>query len=905
MENDSKSSTVNVIWKRLKESILNFQLNSDQIFYRIGLSIGKKPWIWLLVSFIINCICCPGMIFWKEEVDDLELCVPVNSEIRADAIWVQKHFRDDLRYESIIITAPNILEPEVLQSISEIENAVKNIVVNNHTWKDVCASFLTWFEEDESSLFEDTYSFEFSDEIMQNLNNTMLKDGCIYQSLLKLWQEDDISALTKEKILKDVTKAVRDKSRNHILHNIVPLLSDIEYDEMSNVKSAKATILNWMLKKSNPHSSEWELQFIERVLHGNHTLPSGMEIYAVSSRSFKDVLHEVMMNNMPILCCGLSLITIYVLSMIGRCNAIEQRLYLSLMGVSVVGQALISSYGICYYLGYFYGPLHRVLPFLLLGIGVDDMFVIMHSLQTQTESDKALEIPLRIAKVVQHAGMSITVTSFTNLVAFGIGMTTMMPFLKSFCMFATMGILFLYIFELTFFVSCLVYDERRLEGKRDGCCCRPRSEWKPNECSKKNLQQIIFENYIGPFLMKTYVKVAVITITVCLVCINIWAIFQLKQDFDPLLYLNQDSYPIRFNEKLKKHFPAYGKHGAVYMADVDYYEDRDSLLQLVDALKNNSFINNHSLDPWFVAYDKWLNNINIAHDIESKDEYYGFLTEYLLLTTEGQAYIKDIIFDKLPIGDYNITTSRIPIQHVLVNRTSDQIKAMQSMNELVKVTNLSQDHSHVVIYSPEYISWSANKIIGEELVRNLSLAIVSIGLVTILLLRNLLASFWVISCVIFTLIDLLGSMYFLGLIVEISSSILVLLCIGLAVDYASHVGLEFIRRTGSKDERAIRTLKIIGPPVFNGGFSTFLAFILLASSKAYLFSAFFKLFTAVVAFGLFHGLLFLPIILSLLGPNEMKTTNNTPKECDIKENNGYYTVHLPNKAEDAGGGREN
>lgn len=197
------------------------------------------------------------------------------------------------------------------------------------------------------------------------------------------------------------------RSRNHILHNIVPLLSDIEYDEMSNVKSAKATILNWMLKKSNPHSSEWELEFIERVLHGNHSLPSGMEIYAVSSRSFQDVLHEVMMNNMPILCCGLSLITIYVLFMIGRCNAIEQRLYLSLMGVSVVGQALISSYGVCYYLGYFYGPLHRVLPFLLLGIGVDDMFVIMHSLQTQTESDKALEIPFRIAKVVQHAGMSM------------------------------------------------------------------------------------------------------------------------------------------------------------------------------------------------------------------------------------------------------------------------------------------------------------------------------------------------------------------------------------------------------------------------------------------------------------------------------------------------------------------
>lgn len=103
--------------KRLICEIVREIICSNNFSFRIGLSIGKKPWIWLLVSFIINCICSPGMIFWKEEVDDLELCVPVNSEVRADAIWVQKHFRDDLRYESIIITAPNILEPEVLQSV--------------------------------------------------------------------------------------------------------------------------------------------------------------------------------------------------------------------------------------------------------------------------------------------------------------------------------------------------------------------------------------------------------------------------------------------------------------------------------------------------------------------------------------------------------------------------------------------------------------------------------------------------------------------------------------------------------------------------------------------------------------------------------------------------------------------
>jgi hypothetical protein len=36
------------------------------------------------------------------------------------------------------------------------------------------------------------------------------------------------------------------------------------------------------------------------------------------------------------------------------------------------------------------------------------------------------------------------------------------------------------------------------------------------------------------------------------------------------------------------------------------------------------------------------------------------------------------------------------------------------------------------------------------------------------------------------------------------------------------------------------SLSQMGPPVFNGGFSTFLAFLLLAWSESYVFSTFFK-----------------------------------------------------------------
>lgn len=116
-------------------------------------------------------------------------------------------------------------------------------------------------------------------------------------------------------------------------------------------------------------------------------------------------------------------------------------------------------------------------------------------------------------------------------------------------------------------------------------------------------------------------------------------------------------------------------------------------------------------------------------------------------------------------------------------------------------------------------------------------------------------------------------------------------------------------------ERAIATLSIVGPAVFNGGLSTFLAFVLLGSSEAYIFNTFFKvflknlsifinkillanfirivpfqLFTCVVIFGLFHGLLFLPVILSIVGPEER--VRKERKETVVREHNGYCNVPL-------------
>ena len=58
----------------------------------------------------------------------------------------------------------------------------------------------------------------------------------------------------------------------------------------------------------------------------------------------------------------------------------------------------------------------------------------------------------------------------------------------------------------------------------------------------------------------------------------------------------------------------------------------------------------------------------------------------------------------------------------------------------------------------------------------------------------------------------------------------------------------------------------MGPSVFHGAFSTFLAIIVLSGSKSYIFQVFFKMWFGIIIFGVGNGFIFLPVILSLCGP---------------------------------------
>ena len=68
---------------------------------------------------------------------------------------------------------------------------------------------------------------------------------------------------------------------------------------------------------------------------------------------------------------------------------------------------------------------------------------------------------------------------------------------------------------------------------------------------------------------------------------------------------------------------------------------------------------------------------------------------------------------------------------------------------------------------------------------------------------------------------------------------------------------------GTRGERVKNAFITISPAVMQGGITTFLSLVFLSDSVTYSFFTFFKIMSMIVMFGLFHGLLFLPHMLSL------------------------------------------
>lgn len=94
--------------------------------------------------------------------------------------------------------------------------------------------------------------------------------------------------------------------------------------------------------------------------------------------------------------------------------------------------------------------------------------------------------------------------------------------------------------------------------------------------------------------------------------------------------------------------------------------------------------------------------------------------------------------------------------------------------------------------------------------------------------------------------------------------ITIIMSIGFSVDYSAHVTYGYvISNQELASDRIREALGALGWPITQGAVSTILAVIVLADVPAYMIVTFFKTVFLAITFGLLHGLVFLPVTLSL------------------------------------------
>ena len=219
-------------------------------------------------------------------------------------------------------------------------------------------------------------------------------------------------------------------------------------------------------------------------------------------------------DDLKLLVLGYILVFGFVLLMVGNFNLVEARPFLSILGLVCIGLGVYSSKGLGGLLGIKETKINSILPFLLLGIGVDDLFVIVTSFENLRGEELENSLIKKFGLTMKHAGVAITVTSVTDLLAFGIGGSTSIPTMSSFCIFAAMGIFSVFFYMITFFFGWFYLDQRRMESNRNFLiCCYSHQNHEPNKCSKMSIQRTIFEMY-AKLLTLWPVKATIIIVTV-------------------------------------------------------------------------------------------------------------------------------------------------------------------------------------------------------------------------------------------------------------------------------------------------------------------------------------------------------------------------------------------------------
>ncbi|CAI4225069.1 unnamed protein product [Auanema sp. JU1783] len=641
----------------------------------------------------------------------------------------------------------------------------------------------------------------------------------------------------------------------------------VEIDSKTNViSSVTVVVLYFRTDRQNEiiadTLSRWEYKLFDYVEHFQHP------ILNITVNSDSMIAKEVRANGVacvPYFSISVAFVFCFILITNRREHfQITHSMVMALLGIMGPLMAVGTTFCLLFLFGYPFNSITLVMPFLIIGVGSDDVFIIIHAMR-KTDKRKGLEH--QIAETMEEAGPSITVTSVTNILSFGIGVLTTTPAISIFCLYTAVGVTVDFIYQLTFFVAALVYEEKRLMKNAEK---PPIEESEPKKMALSAQPSVrsvlpgksngIVSRYCR-FLKMWQTRVGLLIIMIAYWTASLYGCANMEIKMDTTNLVMKDSPLHNVAHIYEKYLWSEGQLVLVFVnspPDLSVERNQQAMFELVDRFERLPYsMGRNSTSFWLRSF---LYQSTLYHN---EKNFYKLIDTWLKDPENGGSRWNDMIRLERDTNNDVVGVNKFMFATACAMGKDASWLTRAKLQHSWRGLAHEYDHFNVTVFQAYSFYIDQLDSIGSNTLSTVVVAAITMDLACFLMIPH--ASSIITSSIAMLSINIgvfgLLSVWHVNL--DPITMCTTLMSIGFSVDFTAHISYHYYRnpRSWTTDERLADALRSIGWPMIQAGVSTIFCVSPLLFIDSYMVLVFLKTIFLVILLGLLHGIIFLPALL--------------------------------------------
>jgi len=789
-----------------------------------------------------------------------ELFTPIGSltEIYQDWIDNESNYAESPYFTFITVHSggENVLSVEGVSRVFQSWNAIKAMekydqVCGFDKEKDCRVISVTDFWSHNSSMFMEEIATDDDEEAIRVMSNKTYPNGSIVDRNGILGNSEPFVRLHMDYYSDEA--ALLQSAELYKL--IIAYPKSIEADEFEKDISG---VLSKIRKEWEADGNEWRLEYI-------------------LNSSIENEMKRTIDKDIPLLVLAFIMMFVLCALYFAKRDPVQSQSIIGIGAVLSIVLSLMAVFGFLFSVGVPYTAMTQLIPFILAGIGLDDAFIITGAF---SRTDPNMEMVNRVSETMDQIGISIFLSTTSTFLAFMLGSTTKIPAVRWFCYYAALCVMIDFVFQISFFISFLVYDQRRIDAKRCDilCCLKLTNQEQSPELyltqvpeERLSMTGRLMAGYLN-ILLQPVTKVMVLIIFAAIFILGLLSAMQMTQYFDFTMLVSRDSFVNDYFQAVdsyaNKNYSFYSANIHFRDIDLSLKENRRQMQSYVDdVVKKCKYIANPPTYFWVNDFETFIasnySETNIQ-DLEFNDQIQIFLST----PPYNAIYPFNFAWDEAS----NITASktRFDFSHLCRVDTLNQIEALAELREITRNSPLNKDKDEPSVFTeaPDfYYIWEFSSIVIQELLYTSGFALISVLILSLIFMPHPSGALFVTISVSMVFVELVGLLRVGGVHINSVTSVILVMAIGLSVDFVMHIVLAYFEaKSSTREGKVYIAMMDMGTSISVAGCSTLLGTMLLAFGSSEICYIFYLTFVGVVALGLGHGLILLPVVLSIIGP---------------------------------------